>query len=104
MREVPDPDEFEVKKECVQIRDEELITVRYPNSLMAIDAAIDGIRSDIDEMRQRNDFEWHTCTNCSDIDLAETKGEPCQECFEASLVAAEEWAAEYADKLLGDEL
>lgn len=104
MRDVPNPDEYDIHTE--EIRFNEVLVVEYPNSIMEIHLELYGIYANIDRERRENDFsEWDECTNCNEnIKHRETDLNLCQDCWEASLQAAENYAADNADDLLGDNI
>jgi hypothetical protein len=104
MRDVPDPVEYDAHTETIRLN--EVLVVEYPNSIIEIHIGLDGVHANIDEIRRKNDsIQWDECTNCNDeLKHRETALDPCQDCFDASLKAAEQWAAEHTDELLGDAL
>ena len=81
-----------------------MIVSEYPNIPAEIHVGKDGLFNNLDRKRKK-EYDWDECPNCSDeVTLAETKHQACNDCYQASLDAIEEWAEEHTDELLSDYL
>ena len=101
MREVPDPDEYEVQLQ--EFRREMNIRVDYPNAPFGVFVRKDGWYSNLNDMR-KEEYDYDECLNCDEVALSETGCVPCGDCQQAALDAVEEWAEENTDELLGGAL
>jgi len=99
MTDTPDPDEYDVEEQ--KFRGEMVIVSEYPNTPFEIHVEKDGLYNNLNRKRKK-EYDYDECPNCSDeVGLTETYP-ACNDCYQASLDAIEEWAEEHVDDILGD--